>query len=253
MANCLISADAAPFLIEKTTPLDVDGVELAPMSQSEIVKTNDNNEVSALISFLTEKYKFRYNIVRGATEYLDKKKPYWGWRVADTRFINGLSLEARLSGVEARPKDVIIYLNSSHIRVIDPVEDYLFHLSDKWDGHDHIGDLADRVKTDLVQWKQWFRMWFYGMVAQWMGYNSRYGNSIVPLLVAPQGYHKSTFCRQLLPQDLRWGYLDNLKFDNQKLVMQSMVDFLLINIDEFNSISKKTQEDSSRTPFNLPA
>ena len=47
------------LLIEKTTPLDVDGVELAPMSQTEIVKTNDNNEVSALISFLTEKYKFR--------------------------------------------------------------------------------------------------------------------------------------------------------------------------------------------------
>ena len=251
MANCLISADAAPFLIEKTTPLDVDGVELAPMSQSEIVKTNDNNEVSALISFLTEKYKFRYNIVRGATEYLDKQKPYWGWRVADTRFINGLSLEARLSGVEARPKDVIIYLNSSHIRVIDPVEDYLFNLTDKWDGHDHIGDLADRVKTDLVQWKQWFRMWFYGMVAQWMGYNSRYGNSIVPLLVAPQGYHKSTFCRQLLPQDLRWGYLDNLKFDNQKLVMQSMVDFLLINIDEFNSISKKTQEGFLKNTIQL--
>ena len=77
------------------------------MSQTEIVKTNDNNEVSALISFLTEKYKFRYKIVRGATEYLDKQKPYWGWRVADTQFINGLSLEARLSGGEARPKDVI--------------------------------------------------------------------------------------------------------------------------------------------------
>ena len=251
MANCLISADAAPLLIEKTTPLDVDGVELAPMSQTDNIKPDDHNEVGALISFLTEKYKFRYNIVRGATEYLDKQKPYWGWRVADTRFINGLSLEARLSGIEARPKDVIIYLNSSHIRVIDPGEDYLFHLSDKWDGHDHIGDLADRVKTDLVQWKQWFRMWFYGMVAQWMGYNSRYGNSIVPLLVAPQGYHKSTFCRQLLPQDLRWGYLDNLKFDNQKLVMQSMVDFLLINIDEFNSISKKTQEGFLKNTIQL--
>ena len=121
MANCLISADAAPLLIEDTTPLDVDDMQPTPMSQTEDIIPDDNNEVSALIAFLTGKYKFRYNIVRGATEYLDKKKPYWGWRVADTRFINGLSLEARLSGVEARPKDVIIYLNSSHIRVIDPV------------------------------------------------------------------------------------------------------------------------------------
>ena len=251
MANCLISADAAPLLMEKTTPLEVDGVELAPVSQTEDITPDDNNEVSALISFLKEKYKFRYNILRGATEYLEKQKPYWGWRVADERFINGLSLDARLSGIEARPKDVMIYLNSSHIHKIDPVEDYLFHLSDKWDGHDHIGDLADRVKTDLAQWKQWFRMWFYGMVAQWMGYNNKYGNSIVPLLISPQGYHKSTFCRQLLPQELRWGYLDNLKFDNQKLVMQSMADFLLINIDEFNSISKKTQEGFLKNTIQL--
>ena len=251
MANCLISADAAPLLIEDTTPLDVDDMQPTPMSQTEDIIPDDNNEVSALIAFLTGKYKFRYNIVRGATEYLDKQKPYWGWRVADERFINGLSLDARLSGVAARPKDVMIYLNSSHIRKIDPVEEYVFNRADKWDGHDHIGDLADRVHTDLKQWKKWFRMWFYGMVAQWMGYNNRYGNSIVPLLVAPQGYHKSTFCRQLLPHELRWGYLDNLKFDNQKLVMQSMVDFLLINIDEFNSISRKTQEGFLKNTIQL--
>ena len=66
MANCLISADAAPLLMEKTTPLDVDGVELAPMSQTENIKPDDNNEVGALISFLSGKYEFRYNTVRGA-------------------------------------------------------------------------------------------------------------------------------------------------------------------------------------------
>ena len=182
---------------------------------------------------------------------IDKKNTYWGWRLADMRFINGLSLDAREAGIEVRAKDVMTYLNSSRIRSVDPVDDYIFNLSYKWDGHDHIGDLADRVKTDLEQWKPWFRMWFYGMVAQWMGYNHKYGNSIVPLLVAPQGYHKSTFCRQLLPPDLRWGYLDNLKFDNQKQVMQSMVDFLLINIDEFNSISKKTQEGFLKNTIQL--
>ena len=251
MANCLISADAAPLIVEKATPLIIDGVEIPAMPQTEDVKTRDGNEVGELIAFLSERYEFRFNTVRGATEYMDKQKPYWGWMAADERFVNGLSLDARLSGIEARPKDVMIYLNSSRIRKIDPVEDYIFNLSNKWDGHDHIGDLADRVQTDLAQWKEWFRMWFYGMVAQWMGYNNRYGNSIVPLLVSPQGYHKSTFCRQLLPQELRWGYLDNLKFDNQKVVMQSMVDFLLINIDEFNSISKKTQEGFLKNTIQL--
>ena len=251
MASCRISADKAPLLMENPTPLNVDGVELVPTAPTETMKGSDDNEVSALISFLSRKYDFRYNSVRGATEYLDKQWPYWGWRVTDMRFINGLSLDAREAGIEARPKDVQIYLGSSRIRSVDPVDDYLFGLSDKWDGYDHVGDLADRVKTDLKQWKQWFRMWFYGMVAQWMGYNRQFGNSIVPLLVAPQGFHKSTFCRQLLPPELRWGYLDNLKFDNQKLVMQSMADFLLINIDEFNSISKKTQEGFLKNTIQL--
>ena len=251
MASCRISADESPLLIEKPTPLNVDGVELAPMPQTETVLSIDDNDVSALITFLAKKYDFRYNTVRGATEYLEKEKPYWGWRPIDLRFVNGLSLDAREADIEARPKDVMTYLNSSRIRAVDPVDEYIFNMSYKWDGHDHIGDLADRVKTDLKQWKQWFRMWFYGMVAQWMGYNHKYGNSIVPLLVAPQGYHKSTFCRQLLPPELRWGYLDNLKFDNQKLVMQSMVDFLLINIDEFNSISKKTQEGFLKNTIQL--
>ena len=251
MARCCDSADDSPLLIEKTTPLNINGVELIPKLQTESEHRDTDNEVSSLIAFLMQRYDFRYNSVRGATEYLDKQYTFWGWRLADMRFINGLSIDAREAGIEARPKDVMTYLNSSRIRVVDPIDDYIFSLSYKWDGHDHIGDLADRVTTDLKQWKQWFRMWFYGMVAQWMGYNRKYGNSIVPLLVAPQGYHKSTFCRQLLPPELRWGYLDNLKFDNQKQVMQSMADFLLINIDEFNSISKKTQEGFLKNTIQL--
>ena len=35
MANCLISADAAPLLIEDTTPLDVDDMQPTPISQTE--------------------------------------------------------------------------------------------------------------------------------------------------------------------------------------------------------------------------
>ena len=251
MAKCCDSADATPLVTEKTTPLNIDGVELVTIAKTETEHRDADNEVSSLIDFLMQRYEFRYNSVRGATEYLDKHYTFWGWRPTDMRFINGLSLDAREAGIEARPKDVMTYLNSSRIRAVDPVDNYIFHLSHKWDGHDHIGDLADRVTTDLKQWKQWFRMWFYGMVAQWMGYNRKYGNSIVPLLVAPQGYHKSTFCRLLLPPELRWGYLDNLKFDNQKQVMQSMADFLLINIDEFNSISKKTQEGFLKNTIQL--
>ena len=261
MSWCHISADANPLTFDSPSPLRIrmERMETAPMTgmmagaQTERTEQTDDadNEVRRLCKYLSGRYEFRFNRVRGTTEYLDKERAYWGWRPTDMRFINGVSLDVREAGINARPKDVAAYLNSSRIVMSDPVEEYLNNISEKWDGHDYIGDLASTVKTNLPQWRKWFRMWFLGMVAQWMGYNRRYGNSIVPLLISPQGYHKSTFCRQLLPPQLRWGYLDNLKFDNQKQVMMSMSDSLLINIDEFNSISKKTQEGFLKNTIQL--
>ena len=250
MAWCHMSGDKKPIIADSPTPMKVvmDST-IAEMPRRNRIQDEDN-ETSRLVSFLDERFELRFNRVKRTTEYLDKLRPHLGWRAADLRFINGVAIDASQAGIKARPKDVSIYLNSSKIKISDPTEELLYNLQ-KWDGHDHIGDMADRVKTSLPQWKKWFRMWFLGLVAQWMGYNSRFGNSIVPLLISPQGYRKSTFCRQLLPPQLRWGYLDNLKFTDQKQVMTAMTDQLLINLDEFNSISKKTQEGFLKNTIQL--
>ncbi|MDD7098052.1 MAG: VapE family protein [Prevotella sp.] len=250
MAWCHMSGDKKPIIADSPTPMKiVMDSTIAEMPRRNRIQDEDN-ETSRLVSFLDERFELRFNRVKRTTEYLDKLRPHLGWRAADLRFINGVAIDASQAGIKARPKDVSIYLNSSKIKISDPTEELLYNLQ-KWDGHDHIGDMADRVKTSLPQWKKWFRMWFLGLVAQWMGYNSRFGNSIVPLLISPQGYRKSTFCRQLLPPQLRWGYLDNLKFTDQKQVMTAMTDQLLINLDEFNSISKKTQEGFLKNTIQL--
>lgn len=250
MAWCHMSGDKKPIIAGSPTPMKiVMDSTIAEMPRSNRIQDEDN-ETSRLVAFLDERFELRFNRVKRTTEYLDKLRPHLGWRAADLRFINGVAIDANQAGIKARPKDVSIYLNSSKIKISDPTEELLYNLQ-KWDGHDHIGDMADRVKTSLPQWKKWFRMWFLGLVAQWMGYNSRFGNSIVPLLISPQGYRKSTFCRQLLPPQLRWGYLDNLKFTDQKQVMTAMTDQLLINLDEFNSISKKTQEGFLKNTIQL--
>ncbi len=257
MASCRMTADEAPLWMEQAVPLRIGGnepiaVTAVPDSSSESDSlAGYSNKVKALVKFLNRRYDFRYNSIRSSTEYLDKQKAYWGWRMTDLRFINALSLDACEAGIEATPKEVMTYLNSSRVPVVDPVDRYIMEVMDQWDGHDYIGDLADCVRTDLPQWKAWFRLWFLGMVAQWMGYNRQYGNSIVPLLVSPQGWHKSTFCSLLLPPELRWGYIDSLKIDNQRLVMQSMCEFLLINIDEFNSVSRKVQEGFLKNTIQL--
>ena len=129
------------------------------------------------------------------------------------------------------------------IHVYDPVSDYLWEQYYKWDGKDHIRRLARTVPTKNPHWEEWFYTWFLGMVHQWqVGSMAKYGNQAVPLLISSQGWNKTTFCEQLLPPELRFGYTGNLQIDDKKQVLQQMAQMLLINLDEFNQISPRTQQ-----------
>ena len=195
-----------------------------------------------LIDFMEQHYAFRSNEIMGYVEYRSKEKWLYGWRPVDERAQNGMAMEARLAGLNVWDKDVNRYLKSDRVKRYNPVQDYLWSLYDKWDGHDYIADMARRVPTKNPHWQLWFRTWFLGMVSQWLGRNFRYGNAMVPLLISKQGYNKSTFCKSLIPYDLQWGYTDSLVLSERKSVLQAMSQFLLINLDEFNQISPTVQD-----------
>ena len=102
---------------------------------------------------------------------------------------------------------------------------------------------CQNVPTKNPHWEDWFYTWFLGMVRQWQVSNfAKYGNQAVPLLISTQGWNKTTFCEQLLPPELSWGYTGNLQMDDKRQVLQQMAQMLLINLDEFNQISPKTQQ-----------
>ena len=199
-------------------------------------------ETKDLIDFLGRNYRFRFNSVMGYTEYSVKNGHSVSWLPVDERMQNRLSMEARLAGVNIWDKDMNRYLKSGIIHEYNPIHEYLWRIKDQWDGKDHIARLAATVPTNTPHWTQWFRTWMLAMVAQWLGKNTRYGNSVAPLLISQQGYNKSTFCKSLIPNELQWGYNDNLQMGEKKSVLQAMSQFLLINLDEFNSISPKIQE-----------
>ena len=199
-------------------------------------------ETQDLIQFMKNRYVFRYNTVMGYTEYRPNNTWIVDWQPVDERVINGITTDARLSGLNVWDRDVKRYVKSDKVRNFDPISDYLWRVRSKWDGQDHIGRLAATVPTDNPHWPRWFRTWLLAMVAQWQGRSRRYGNSVAPLLISSQGYNKSTFCRMLLPEELQWGYTDNLSLDEKRPVLQAMSQMLLINLDEFNQISARTQE-----------
>ena len=209
-------------------------------------------ETRLLIDMLEDNYDFRFNTITGCTELRSKNTDAPGWQQLDERMLNSLTMEARLQGVNVWTNETRRYLLSMSIADYNPIEHYLSEVRGKWDGQDHIGRLTASVSTTNTQWTQWMRRWLMAMVAQWMGLNRAYGNAVAPLLVAPQGYHKSTFCRRLLPPELQWGYADCLVVSEKRQMLQAMSQLLLINLDEFNQISRKTQEGFVKNIMQVP-
>ena len=222
------------------------------LAQADEAKTS--RDMRRLIEFLTTRYVFRNNTVMGYVEYRPNNTWIQDWAPCDENAINGLTIEARLANHDVRDKDVRRYVHSNFIRRIDPTEDYLWKIHDKWDGKtDHIGELARTVPCDLPQWEHWFRKWFLYMVSQWRGMSRDFGNAIVPLLISSQGDGKSFFCQNILPKELRWGYYPNLDVSEKRQTLQAMHNFLLINLDEFNQISPKMQEGFLKNVIQLPS
>lgn len=216
--------------------------------------TIDLSPIDRMISFLTMRYAFRYNTVLSCTEYRPVALSADSFTPLDPRMLRRIILEVQREGIEVGPNDIRNYIESDYVRQFDPVGDYLASCEGAWDGHDHIGELARTVPTDAPLWHEWFKTWLLAMVAQWQNQPSRlYGNSVAPLLISPQGYHKSTFCRRLLPDALKWGYTDSLALSNRRQVMLAMSQQLLINLDEFNQISPRVQQGFLKNVIQLPS
>ena len=131
-------------------------------------------------------------------------------------------------------------LPSDYVPLYNPIEEYLYNTG-RWDGKDRIRALADLVPCHNPHWRELFYRWFLGMVAHWRGIDKQHGNNTSPLLVGSQGYRKSTFCRILLPPELRFGYTDSIDFKSKQEAERSLDRFFLINIDEFDQINANQQ------------
>ena len=212
--------------------------------------TADN--IMNMMVFLRDRYDFRYNVLMKYTEY--KTKGSWhDFAPVDPRVQKRMTLDVQLADIRVSIKDVRNFLESDYIANYDPIDEYLFQCEGKWDGKDHIRALARTVPTANPHWADWFYIWYLGMVDQWRGINHRlYGNSVAPLLISKQGFNKSTFCRRLIPQELQWGYTDNLVLSEKRQVYQVMAQTLLINLDEFNQISPQVQQGFLKNLIQLP-
>ena len=199
---------------------------------------------SALLAFRTEAYmrqhyQLRFNVMTGVPEYKHVGGLY-DYAELDQKMRNTMAINALKAGVDSWDKDLDRYIDSTLIPQYEPLRDYMTHLP-RWDGKDRITPLAARVKTVDRHWTDDFHRWMLSMVAQWLNCNREHGNAIVPLLIGPQGSGKTTFCRRLLPEVLQRYYNDRLSMKNDNDIYIAMSSLALINIDEFDAMSRRQQ------------
>ena len=193
-----------------------------------------------LEEFMGRRYEFRFNTVSNDLEFRQKDSIHFYFQPVDQRARNSISMDALQEGIKVWDRDVNRYLASNRVPLYNPVEDYLCSVG-RWDGKDRIHALADLVPCNNPHWRQLFYRWFLNMVAHWRGLNKQYANSTSPLLVGAQGFRKSTYCRIILPPELRFGYTDSLDFRNKRDTEMYLGRFMLINIDEFDQVSMNQQ------------
>lgn len=217
--------------------------------------TSSGDLMSDLIRRMQTRYVFRHNTIMGYTEFRPNHTWATPWQPVTEQVVNTFTIDLHKAGLNVWDRDVHRFVNSTLVPTYNPIEEYLFLCDGRWDGRDRISALAATVPTDQPeQWARWFHVWLLAMVAQWQGRDQRFGNALVPLLVSPQGMHKSTFCRNLLPRELRsWGYTDNLSLAEERPVHQAMAQMLLINLDEFNRISPQKQQGFLKNIVQLPS
>ena len=191
-----------------------------------------------LTEFLKRRYEIRFNEVKQMTEFRERNSLRFLFRELNRRELNTIHHEALLEGIEPTFGEVDELVHSTHTPLYNPIEDYLLHLP-KWDGKDHIGDLARCVPTDNPYWERLFRQWFLSMVAHWLNGDEQHANSTAPILIGAQGYRKSTFCQNILPPEMQTFYTDSIDFRTNLEAERSLSRFMLVNIDEFDQLSEK--------------
>ncbi len=208
------------------------------------------------MQLIAERYEVRYNVLDRVPEIRRKESDSDSTQPAPTEKFSPLTdvmrntmvIELHKENCSVWNGDVMRIVASEFSRPFHPFAHYLDHLP-QWDGADRVSPLAHRVSEDGL-WTRVFHTWMRTMVAVWIhGSNALLGredgvamgcsgNSMTPLLLSEeQGLRKSTFCRLLLPPELRTYFTDKFDLSGSTSPQLILARYGLINLDEFDSMS----------------
>ena len=204
--------------------------------------------IADMQKWLLENYEFRYNVITDVFEYRKKAEAEGhdsedaikhDFEIIDKYAINTIAIEVQEAGIFVRDHFVERLIKSKYAQPYHPIRSYINQVRGTWDGKDRIGDFLRRINhSDYCQ--KMGRIWLRAMVAQMAGYDEKHANSVMLTLVSTtQGLHKSTFLRNLLPNELRDYYTDDFSLNQKGNAQRKIVEFAIINDDELDKENPK--------------
>ena len=219
----------------KSYPIKANDFETCRIEQSNAIHSKTAVMLKSLEDFLQGNYEFRFNQLSETTEFRTLTDKGEKFKPVTQRDLNSFCQSAQEAGIECWARDVARFVNSNKPKDYHPFTSYMENLPE-WDGRDRIAERAKRV-SDKPHWIKGFHRWMLGMAACWMQTDKNHANSVAPILVSrKQGMHKSTFCKLIIPEELRAYYTDSVDLNATGAIEQKLALFGLINIDEFDKI-----------------
>ena len=203
---------------------------------------SDNSITPTRIRQIVEsRWHLRYNELDNNIELRPADQPQVPFLPLDERSHNSLVMAVQDELPLCYRSWIDCFLFSSSVEAYHPLRHYLAQLP-AWDGHDRVAEVAAQVSPD-PQWEWVFHRWMRAMVAAWLHEGApvqAFHNQLAPLLVSErQGLGKSTFCRTLLPPELRRYYTDKFDLTADSHAERRLATLALINMDEFDRYTER--------------
>ena len=243
--NTLIQQlEAQNQLLHQNLDLATTTKDAGEQSRYEQRKMGFLRPIREMADFVSREFEFRHNVIRDSYEYRRRGDGTGEWLPVDERQMNTIMNRVQDDGRVYCLKSLVQQrIRSEMARDYHPVAEWLDSVRGTWDGEDRVGPLAARINsTDYCQ--RMLRIWLRAVVAQWLGIDDRHANAVMLLLVSPQqGLHKSTFFHELLPDELESYYTDDFNLASKSNAERKLVEFALVNIDEFDKLPVKKMPD----------
>lgn len=187
--------------------------------------------------YLNEKYQFRYNEILNRTFYKELKTKQ-DFELLDSYKFNSICRELNNNEKKTSPSNLKCLLESDFVPKYNPIKEYFNNLP-IWDKKtDYISNLSRTIETTNNADFTWaFKKWIVAMVA--CGIDDETTNQTVLILTGGQGIGKTTWLKNLIPNQLKEYYYSGNINPNNKDTTLLMSDKLIINLDELTSLNKR--------------